>query len=99
MSPHTESASDNRPPRVRAALIGLSWIAADWAQAASDPLLGTATPGTHASAMATIPEVEVVAGCDIAAEARDRFTERWSPVWPGVRVYDDYHELFAKEQV
>jgi predicted dehydrogenase len=99
MSHHTESAPDGRPPRVRAALIGLSWIAADWAQPASDPLLGTATPGTHASAMATIPEIEVVAGCDIAAEARDRFIERWSPVWSGVRVYEDYHELLTKEQV
>lgn len=86
-------------PRVRAAIIGLSWIGADPPQAASDPVLGTATPGTHASAMATIPEIEVVAGCDIFPAARDQFVQRWSPVWPGVRVYEDFHELFAKEQV
>jgi predicted dehydrogenase len=85
--------------RVRAAIIGLSWIGADPAQAASDPVLGTATPGTHASAMATIPEIEVVAGCDIFPSARDQFIERWSPVWPGVRVYEDFNDLFAKEQV
>ena len=88
-----------QPSRVRAAIIGLSWIGADPPQAASDPILGTASPGTHASAMATIPEIEVVAGCDIFPAARDQFVERWSPVWPGVRVYEDFHELFRSETV
>jgi UDP-N-acetylglucosamine 3-dehydrogenase len=85
--------------RVRAAIIGLSWIGADPAQPASAPVLGTASPGTHASAMATIPEIEVVAGCDIFPAARSQFVERWGSVWPGVRVYEDFNELFAKEQV
>jgi predicted dehydrogenase len=87
------------PARIRAAIIGLSWIGADPAQAASDPVLGTAIPGTHASAMATIPEIEVVAGCDIFPTARAQFVERWGPVWPGVRVYEDFRDLFAKERV
>src|SRR6476469_1951297 len=90
---------DSSTPRVRAAIIGLSWIGADPAQPASDPVLGTATPGTHASAMATIPEIEVVAGCDVVPAARERFLERWSGTWPGVRVYEGFEELFAKEQV
>lgn len=85
--------------RIRAAIIGLSWIGADPAQPASDPVLGTASPGTHASAMATIPEIEVVAGCDIFPAAREQFVERWGPVWPGVRVYENYEDLFANEQV
>ncbi len=92
--------TDQTPsPRLRAAIIGLSWIGADPAQPASDPLLGTATPGTHASAMATIPEIEVVAGCDIFPAAREQFLARWSPVWPGVRVYEDFRDLLAKETV
>jgi len=86
-------------PRVRAAIIGLSWIGADPAQPASAPVLGTSSPGTHASAMATIPEIDVVAGCDIFPAAREQFLERWSGTWPGVRVYEDFRELFAKEQV
>jgi UDP-N-acetylglucosamine 3-dehydrogenase len=86
-------------PRVRAAIIGLSWIGADPAQPASDPVLGTASPGTHASAMATIPEIDVVAGCDIFPAARDQFVDRWGKVWPGVRVYQDFRDLFAKEKV
>jgi predicted dehydrogenase len=90
---------DQPSPRVRAAIIGLSWIGADPAQAASDPVLGTATPGTHASAMAVVPEIEVVAGCDIFPSAREQFLERWGGTWPGVRVYEDFNDLFAKEQV
>src|SRR3954468_6058200 len=86
-------------PRVRAAIIGLSWIGADPAQRASDPVLGTAIPGTHASAMATIPEIEVVAGCDIFPAAREQFVERWGKVWPGVRVYEDFRDLFKNEEV
>ena len=49
--------------------------------------------------MATIPEIEVVAGCDIFPAARAQFLERWGPVWPGVRVYEDFRELFANEPV
>jgi UDP-N-acetyl-2-amino-2-deoxyglucuronate dehydrogenase len=86
-------------PLYRAAIIGLSWIGADPPQPATDPLLGTATPGTHASAMATIPEIEVVAGCDIFPAAREQFLARWGSVWPGVRVYEDFKELLAKEPV
>jgi predicted dehydrogenase len=82
----------------RTALIGLSWIGADPAGPASDPVLGTAIPYSHASAMAAIPEIEVVAGCDIAAGARDRFFEQWSGRWQGLRVYDDYQELLERER-
>src|SRR5438874_7258850 len=82
----------------RTALIGLSWIAADSAGPASDPVLGTAVPFSHASAMAAIPEIEVVAGCDIVSDARDRFAERWSSRWQGIRVYDDHRSLLERER-
>ena len=84
------------PRRYRAAIIGLSWIGADPPQPASDPLLGTAAPGTHTSAMATIPEIDIVAGADIAPAAREQFLERWRPVWPATLVYEDYRELFRE---
>jgi predicted dehydrogenase len=82
----------------RTALIGLSWIAADPAGPAPDPVLGTAVPFSHASAMATIPEIDVVAGCDILAAARDRFVNQWSGRWRGLRVYDDYRKLLERER-
>ena len=82
----------------RTALIGLSWIAADPAGPASDAVLGTAVPYSHASAMAAIPEIDVVAACDIVAAARDRFVTQWSSRWPGLRVYDDYGTMLERER-
>jgi predicted dehydrogenase len=82
----------------RTALIGLSWIAADPAGPASDPALGTAVPFSHASAMAAIPEIDVVAVCDIATAARDHFVEQWGGRWPGLRVYDEYRTLLERER-
>ena len=48
--------------------------------------------------MAAIPEIDVVAACDIVAAARDRFTEQWSGRWPGLRVYSNYQELLERER-
>jgi UDP-N-acetylglucosamine 3-dehydrogenase len=83
----------------RAAIVGLSWIAADPPGPASHPVLGTATPYSHASAYAAMPGVEVVAGCDINPETRQAFARQWGEQWPGVRTYADYREMLAKEQI
>jgi len=82
----------------RAALIGLSWIATDPPAPAADPVLGTALPYSHASALAAIGNVDVVAGCDIVPGLRDQFLERWRGRWPDARVYDSYAELLQKER-
>lgn len=80
----------------RTGIVGLSWITSDPAGEATHPVLGTAMPGTHLSGMAHLPMIEVVAGCDISAEARGRFLERWSDTWPGLAVYDDYEKMLAE---
>ena len=77
-------------------IVGLSWITADEQLPGTHRVLGMATPHTHLSAIANIPEATVVAGCDIADGARERFLERWEPVWPGVKVYDDYRQMFEE---
>jgi predicted dehydrogenase len=82
----------------RTAIVGLSWIGADPAAPASDPVLGTATPYSHASAMAPIPEIDVVGACDIFEAARTRFTETWGGRWPSARTYSDYREMLAAEK-
>ncbi len=82
----------------RIALVGLSWIGADLPGPASDPTLGTAIPYSHAAAVAAIPELELVAGCDIVAAARDTFRDRWSGRYPGLRVYGDYAEMLRTEK-
>ena len=84
--------------RHRIALIGLSWITADLPGPASDRVVGTAIPYSHASALAGIADAHVVAGCDIVPAARDTFLERWQQRWPGLRVYDDYREMLARER-
>jgi predicted dehydrogenase len=98
---HTEGpshASGVAPLTRRVALVGLSWISIDPAGAPSNPALGTAIPYSHASALAAIPDVQVVAGCDIVEGARDKFRDRWDPRWPGVRTYADYREMLAQER-
>ena len=82
----------------RIALVGLSWISSDLPGHAADPTLGTAIPYSHASAVAAIPELELVAGCDISANARDTFRDRWSGRYPGLKVYDDYGEMLRTER-
>jgi predicted dehydrogenase len=82
----------------RAAVIGLSWIGADPPGPASDQALGTAVPESHVAAMADIPAIELVAGCDIAEGSRARFLETWRERWPGIRAYADYRELLERER-
>lgn len=83
----------------RVGIVGLSWITSEPARAGSHPVLGNAAPHSHLSALAAIPSVTVVAGCDIVPEARDRFVENWNSTWPGVKTYADYKEMLAKENL
>ena len=82
----------------RTAIIGLSWIATDPPPPASDPVLGTSIPYSHAAALAAIPGIDVVAGCDIVPGLRDQFLERWSHRWPNAKTYHDYAEMVAVEK-
>ena len=82
----------------RTAIIGLSWIATDPPGPASDPVLGTSIPYSHAAALAAIPNIDVVAGCDIVPGLRDQFMERWGHRWPQAKTYHDYAEMLATEK-
>jgi predicted dehydrogenase len=82
----------------RAAIVGLGpWLAVGMPDPASDPVLGTAAPHSHAAAMAAIPSIEVVAGCDITEARREAFLQGWGERWPGLRVYEDVGELLRRE--
>lgn len=83
----------------RAGIIGLSWITAEPPRPGTHPVLGNATPHSHLSALAAIPSVTVVAGCDIVPEAREAFVNTWSETWPGVRVYEDYAEMLREAEL
>ena len=83
----------------RVGIVGLSWITSEPAKAGSHPVLGNAMPHSHLSALAAIPSVAVVAGCDIVPEACDRFAENWSGTWPGIRSYTDYEAMLRDEEL
>ena len=83
----------------RIALVGLSWISADLAGPASDPDPRNGDPYSHASAVAAIPDLELVAGCDISAEcARRRSGSAGRRASPGLKVYADYREMLQAER-
>jgi len=77
----------------RFGIVGLSWITSEPAAPGSHPVLGMSTPHTHLSGLANIPSANVVAGCDIDANARQPFLDRWAGTWPGATVFDDYREM------
>lgn len=83
----------------RVGIVGLSWITSEPARAATHPVLGEAPPHSHLSAMATIPSMQVVAGCDIVPEARERFVDNWEATWPGLATYDDYRAMIDDGQL
>jgi predicted dehydrogenase len=83
--------------RYRAAIVGLTGIGATRpAETTGSALYGT-MPNSHTSAYHRHPQTDVVAVCDIRPEALSEFTERWSDVWPDVRIYEDFSELLRKE--
>jgi predicted dehydrogenase len=83
----------------RVGIVGLSWITSEPARPGSHPVLGAAVPHSHLSALAAIPEVAVVAGCDISADARAAFLERWGDTWPEPHVYEDWREMLRSEDL
>jgi predicted dehydrogenase len=85
--------------RYRTGIVGLSWITSEPSKPGTDPVLGPAAPHTHLSSLAAMPNVEVVAGCDISPEARQLFHDRWSATWPDAKTYADYREMLANEKL
>ncbi|MDQ8181543.1 Gfo/Idh/MocA family oxidoreductase [Pelagicoccus sp. SDUM812005] len=52
---------------------------------------------THAGSYAASPNIQLVAGADIDADALECFGRDWDI--PSKRLYADYHDLFAKEKI
>jgi predicted dehydrogenase len=82
----------------RVGIIGLSWITSEPPRPGSSPVLGNAMPQSHLAALAAIPGVTVVAGCDIMSEACERFLENWRGTWPETKAYTDYREMLANHE-
>lgn len=83
----------------RAAIVGLTGIAAGPRRPAPDPVLGDVMPHSHAAAYAALPNATVVAVCDLVPSLVERFRSEWGATFPEARGYLDYREMLAREQI
>lgn len=86
-------------PKVRVAIVGLGSIGADDQPNDEVPLNSPGTPTSHASALASLPGIEVVAAADVLPAARERFERGWRNRWPDIHVYASHDELLEAETV
>ncbi len=83
--------------KYRAVIVGLTGIGAARPEESSDPVYG-AMPNSHASAYYRHPQTDVVAVCDLKQDMLNGFCKKWGDVWPDVRTYMNYQEMFDKEK-
>lgn len=83
----------------RAAIIGLTGIAAGPGVPAPHTALGWRMPQNHAAAYALAPRTEIVAVCDIVPSMLEKFKQTWRDVWPNVKTYTDYREMLRHERL
>ena len=81
----------------KAVIVGLTGIGGARPLESSDPVYGM-MPNSHASAYYRHPQTEVVAVCDLKQDMLDAFCDRWKDVWPNLKTYTNYQEMFDKEQ-
>ena len=85
--------------KLRAGIIGLSGIAARLPEWAPQAGMGVRLPVSHACAYYWVQDTELVAGCDLRLERTADFRRQWSGLLPDLRVYSDYHEMLATEDL
>ena len=86
--------------KYNAAIVGLTNIGArPLPSMPVHPTLGYAWPHSHASAYAVLPNVDVVAACDLKPELLEQFLENFKARWPDVRTYTDYREMLERERI
>lgn len=83
--------------KYRAVIVGLTGIGSARPEESNDPVYG-AMPNSHASAYYRHPQTEVVGVCDLKQDMLDGFRKTWGDVWPDVRTYADYQEMFDQEK-
>lgn len=91
--------SVGRSYSVRVAIVGLGDIGAGDQPSDEEPASSPGTPTSHASALASLPEIEVVAAADVSPAARDRFDRNWRSRWPDIRIYSGHNELLESEAI
>jgi predicted dehydrogenase len=81
------------PRPVRAAIVGLGAMGAGGSSADDGAVSALQS---HAAALATMPDVELIAVADVSDPARARFLSAWSERWPEARTFDDHRALLEE---
>ncbi|MDP6360797.1 MAG: Gfo/Idh/MocA family oxidoreductase, partial [Planctomycetota bacterium] len=84
--------------KYRASLIGVTGIGAGRRSESTGIPVYDPLGGSHAAAYHQHPNTELVAICDLREDALQQAKEVWSDVWPDLRLYTDYREMYEKEQ-
>jgi len=84
---------------LRAGIVGLSGIAARLPETAAGPGMGIRLPVSHAAAYHSVPDTQLVAGCDLRPERAADFKRQWSGLRPNLRVYPDHQAMLAAEDL
>ena len=88
--------------RYRVGIVGATWIAVRKTPAPPPPFannIGNAISLSHASTLAALPNMELVAVCDLVPELLDDFKSNWADDLPDANTYTDYREMLANENL
>ena len=80
----------------RAAIIGLTWIAAGPLHDPPHPVFGHIHADNHAAGYLPIENVTVVGACDLVPERNAEFIANWGTHWPEARTYTNYKQMLTE---
>ena len=86
----------------RVGIVGATWIAVRRNEAPPPPFgndIGNSISLSHASTLAALPDLELVAVCDLVPGLLDDFKTTWADGLPDANTYTDYREMLANENL
>ena len=86
--------------RYRVGIVGATWIAVRHTGSPPPPFgndIGNAISISHAATLAALPDMELVAVCDLVPELLDDFKVAWTEELPDANTYTDYREMLERE--
>ena len=88
--------------RYRVGIVGATWIAVRKTPASPPPFgkdIGNAISLSHAATLDALPDLELVAVCDLVPDLLDDFKTTWASELRNANTYTDYHEMLANENL
>lgn len=82
--------------------MGATWIAVRHTGSPPPPFrndIGNAVSLSHAATLNALPDMELVAVCDLVPELLDDFKATWAEELPDANTYTDYREMLEREEL